>query len=56
MILLLAVVIGVVVFGFSAAGFFVGNRLGCVLGNKREILGGVILVLIGCKCLLENVL
>ena len=55
-ILLPAVIIGVVAFGFSAAGVFVGNRLGCVLGNKMEILGGVILVLIGCKFLLENVL
>ncbi len=55
-ILLPAVIIGVVAFGFSAAGVFVGNRLGCVLGNKMEIFGGVILVLIGCKFLLENVL
>ena len=55
-ILLPGVIIGVVAFGLSATGVFVGSRLGCVLGNKMEILGGVILVLIGCKFLLENVL
>lgn len=37
---------------FSAAGVFAGSKLGCVLGTKMEIIGGVILVLIGCKFLL----
>ncbi|MCZ9311839.1 MAG: manganese efflux pump MntP family protein [Methanocorpusculum sp.] len=55
-IFLSAVIIGVVAFAFSAAGVFAGSKLGCVLGNKMEILGGVILVLIGCRFLLENIL
>lgn len=55
-ILLPAVIIGVVAFGFSAAGVFAGSKLGSVLGNKMQIIGGVILVLIGCKFLLETIL
>ncbi|MDR0980941.1 MAG: manganese efflux pump MntP family protein [Methanocalculaceae archaeon] len=55
-ILLPSIIIGVVAFAFSAAGVFVGKKLGCVLGNKMEIIGGVILILIGCKFLLENIL
>ena len=55
-ILLPAIIIGVVTFGFSAAGVAAGSKLGCVLGNKMEIIGGIILVLIGCKFLLDNFL
>ncbi len=55
-ILLPSIIIGVVAFAFSAAGVFAGSKLGCVLGTKMEIIGGVILVLIGCKFLLEHML
>ena len=55
-ILLPSIIIGVVAFAFSAAGVFAGSKLGCVLGTKMEIIGGVILVLIGCKFLLEYML
>ncbi len=51
-----AIIIGIVTFAFSAAGVGIGSKLGCVFGNKMEIIGGVILVLIGCKFLLENIL
>ncbi len=54
-IFLPAVIIGVVTFVFSAAGVLAGSRLGGILGNKMEILGGIILIGIGVKLLLENV-
>ena len=37
---------------FSIAGIFIGRKLGDWLGDKFQILGGVILILIGIKILL----
>ena len=52
-ILLLAVIIGIVCFVTSFAGVMLGERLETILGNEMEILGGIILVLIGVKILYE---
>ncbi len=52
-ILLPAVIIGVVAFVFSFFGVLAGHKLSSILGNKMQIFGGVILVLIGIKFLLE---
>lgn len=45
------VVIGVVTFLISVAGFLFGKRLGTVFGEKVEILGGLALIAIGIKLL-----
>ncbi|MBR4987593.1 MAG: manganese efflux pump [Methanocorpusculum sp.] len=55
-ILLPSVIIGIVAFAFSFAGVLAGHKLSGVLGSKMEIFGGVILILIGCKFLLELLL
>jgi putative Mn2+ efflux pump MntP len=55
-ILLPAVTIGAVTFGLSAAGVLVGNAFGRVLGRKAEILGGVILIGIGLRILLDHLI
>ncbi len=47
-------VIGIVAFIFSFFGMYVGRRFGDLLGNKAEIIGGVILILIGTKTLIEH--
>lgn len=52
-ILLPAVIIGVVAFVFSFFGVLAGHKLSSILGNKMQIFGGVILVLIGIKFLIE---
>ncbi len=53
--LLLSVsVIGIITFLLSFAGIIIGNRFGGRLGEKAEIAGGVILILIGVKLLLEG--
>ena len=52
-ILLPSVIIGIVAFAFSFAGVLAGHKLSGVLGSKMEIFGGIILILIGCKFLLE---
>lgn len=49
-----AIVIGIVAFIFSFFGFFLGCRLGHLFENKIEILGGVILIGIGLKILVEH--
>ena len=45
-------IIGIVTFAFSIAGIFIGKKLGNYVGDKFQILGGVILILIGIKILL----
>lgn len=51
-----ALFIGVTTFICSFIGVFIGKKCGCMLGVKAEILGGVILVLIGLKIFIEHVL
>ncbi len=48
------ITIGLITFAFSFAGFFSGNRLGLMFGNKIEILGGCILIGIGLKIMIEH--
>ena len=51
-ILISALIIGIVAFLFSIVGVFLGRKLGDYIGDKFQILGGVILILIGIKILL----
>jgi putative Mn2+ efflux pump MntP len=53
-VLLPALIIGIVCFVISFAGVMLGERLEPVLGNKMEIFGGIILVLIGLRILYEH--
>ena len=55
-IFLPAIVIGVVAFLLSFFGVYVGIRFGKILKNRIEILGGLILVIIGLKILFEHVM
>ena len=47
-------IIGVVTFCFTIAGVFVGNFFGSRYKKPSEITGGVILILIGIKILIEH--
>jgi putative Mn2+ efflux pump MntP len=49
-----AVVIGVVAFAFTAAGLHLGCRFGSLLGKRMEIVGGLILIGIGVKILVDH--
>ncbi len=49
-------VIGVVTFSLSLMGFFFGCGLGRVFGNRIKIVGGLILIIIGLRILLEHLL
>lgn len=51
-ILISSAIIGIVAFAFSIVGIFIGKKIGNYVGDKFQILGGVILILIGIKILL----
>ena len=51
-ILISSVIIGIIAFIFSIVGVFIGKKLGNVVGDRFQIVGGVILILIGFKILL----
>ena len=51
-IIISAIIIGIVAFIFSIIGVFIGKKLGHIFGDKFQILGGIILILIGIKILL----
>ena len=47
-----SIIIGVVAFLFTLFGIFLGKKIGNYFGDKFQIVGGVILILIGIKILL----
>ena len=55
-ILMPIVVIGIVTFSLSYLGFLFGNVVGGFFGNKIKAVGGIILIAIGIRILLEHLL
>jgi len=53
-ILLAVAIIGVITFGLSFAGVHIGKKLCDIIGNKVEIAGGIVLIGIGIKILIEH--
>ncbi len=49
-----ALVIGLVALTFTAVGLHLGKRFGALLGRRMEIVGGVILIAIGLRVLVEH--
>lgn len=49
-----ALIIGLVSGIISVLGIYTGGKVGHIVGKRVDILGGVILILIGIKILLEN--
>ncbi|MBR2255514.1 MAG: manganese efflux pump [Candidatus Methanomethylophilaceae archaeon] len=49
-----ATAIGAVTLVLVCIGFRIGNRLGSRIGDRAQILGGVVLIVIGFKVLLEG--
>lgn len=50
-----AVIIGIITFFMSFLGVLIGSKFGKFFENKIEILGGIILIGIGLKILLEHI-
>ncbi|NYB25773.1 MAG: manganese efflux pump [Methanobacteriaceae archaeon] len=55
-ILLPILFIGLITFILSLIGIYIGKNIGHLFENKMEIVGGVILIIIGFKIFLENIL
>lgn len=55
-ILIPSVIIGVFSACFAIVGLIVGIFLGDIFGNKAELAGGVVLILLGLKTLIENLI
>ena len=53
-IMIPSMVIGIIVFIFTILGIFLGKKVGDYLGDKFEIMGGVVLILIAFKILLDG--
>lgn len=49
-----ASIVGIVAFTFSFVGIYIGNKCGNLFGRKAEIVGGIVLMGIGVKILLEH--
>lgn len=49
-----ASVIGIIAFVISVVGVYIGSKFGNLLGNKADIIGGLVLVGIGVKILIEH--
>ena len=46
--------IGVITFALSAVGVYIGHLFGAKFKSKAELVGGIVLILMGCKILLEH--
>ena len=46
--------IGVITFILSAVGVYIGHLFGAKFKSKAELTGGIVLILMGCKILLEH--
>jgi len=55
-IIIPVVIIGLVTFIICIAGIYIGNKIGHFFEDKLELLGGFILIGIGFKILIENLL
>ncbi|OQY36796.1 MAG: hypothetical protein B6229_09400 [Spirochaetaceae bacterium 4572_7] len=49
-----AIIIGVITFLLSTLGVYIGNKFGHYFEKKVELIGGLILILIGTKILIEH--
>jgi len=49
-------IIGIITFALSFIGVYLGTRGGSYLEERAEKIGGIILILIGCKILIEHTL
>lgn len=55
-IALIILTIGVITFFMSLFGVIIGNKFGAKFGKKAEVLGGVILILIGIEVLCDHLI
>jgi putative Mn2+ efflux pump MntP len=49
-------IIGITAFVMTAIGFWLGRRVSIMLGKRAKLAGGIVLIAIGTKILLEHLL
>lgn len=49
-----SLIIGIITFFICIAGVYLGSKCGNFLGNKAEVIGGIVLLGIGVKILIEH--
>lgn len=49
-------IIGIVTFAISLSGVYLGGKFGDIFGRKASVIGGLILIAIGAKILIEHTL
>ena len=49
------IIIGIISFLFAIFGSYLGDKLGHLIGRRFEIIGGIILISIGFKILIEHI-
>ena len=54
LMLLSALIIGVITFILCFVGVYIGKKFGNIVSKKAEIFGGIILIIMGCKILIEH--
>ncbi len=54
LMLIAVVMIGVITFAISFSGVYLGRRFGELLSDKAEIVGGIVLIVIGVKIFIEH--
>ena len=52
-VLLSCLIIGVITFIICFIGYFCGCKIGAIIGDKGEIFGGIVLIILGIKFLVE---
>lgn len=52
-VLLNCLIIGAITFIICAAGYIGGSKIGSIIGGKGEIIGGIVLIILGLKFLLD---
>ncbi len=55
-IVIAALVIGLVAFFITGLGFIIGNKFSSLLGKRAELIGGLVLIGIGLKILIEHLI
>ncbi len=52
-VLISCLIIGFITFSICLFGYICGCKLGCIIGDKGEVFGGIVLIILGIKFLIE---
>ena len=55
-IVLASIIIGAVAFAFTTIGFLIGRKVGKLAGERAEAFGGIVLIAIGLRILISDII